>query len=195
TFADKLALVEAEVARLDGRGDDAEPLYQRAVRLAVDCGFPHFEAIAREVHARFLAGRGEKEAARRGGEAAHLAYLRWGAVGKARDLERRHHLREAAGPLVPQSTIEASVEQFDVMTAVRASRSITSEIVLERLVASLLETALRHAGATRGALMLPAGDGLAVEAEAHTPGASIAGDPCRVPAGGPRPRGLGERAG
>src|SRR5262249_56699500 len=40
----------------------------------------------------------------------------------------------------------------------------------------------------------PAGDGLAVEAEAHTAGASIAVDLCRVPAGGDVPMSLVERA-
>ena len=58
TFADKHALVSAEVARLDGRDADAMRLYEEAIRSAHDNGFVHNEALAHEVAARFYAARG-----------------------------------------------------------------------------------------------------------------------------------------
>ena len=56
-FANRAALVLAEIARLEGRDPDAEQLYEQAIRSARD-GFVHNEALAYELAARFYAGRG-----------------------------------------------------------------------------------------------------------------------------------------
>ena len=51
---------------------------------------------------------------------------------------------------------------------VKASQALSSEIVLENLIKTLMVTAVEHAGAERGLLILPRGDQLWVEAEATT---------------------------
>ncbi len=58
TFADKHALVSAEIARIEGRELDAERLYEQAIRSAHDHGFVQNEGLAHEVAARFHAARG-----------------------------------------------------------------------------------------------------------------------------------------
>ena len=45
-FANRAALVLAEIARLEGRDPDAEQLYEQAIRSARDNGFVHNEALA-----------------------------------------------------------------------------------------------------------------------------------------------------
>jgi predicted ATPase len=57
-FANRAALVGAEMARLHGRDRDAMDLYEQAIRSARDNGFVHNEAIANERAARFYAGLG-----------------------------------------------------------------------------------------------------------------------------------------
>jgi tetratricopeptide (TPR) repeat protein len=57
TFADKYALVSAEIARLEGRDADAMRLYEEAIRSAHDHGFVQNEGLAEEVAARFYAAR------------------------------------------------------------------------------------------------------------------------------------------
>jgi len=47
-FADRLALLAAELARIEGRELDAERLYEEAIRLAREAGFTQIEAIAAE---------------------------------------------------------------------------------------------------------------------------------------------------
>src|SRR5260370_9871928 len=57
-FADRSALVAAEIARLEAREIDAERLYERAIRLAHDQGFVQHEGLAYELASRFYAARG-----------------------------------------------------------------------------------------------------------------------------------------
>ena len=58
TFADKHALVSAEIARLEGRAFDAMQLYEQAIQSAREHGFVQNEALAHEVAARFYLARG-----------------------------------------------------------------------------------------------------------------------------------------
>ena len=61
TFADKHALVAAEIARLEGREADARQLYEDAIQWAGENGFVQNEALAYEVAARFYSARGFTE--------------------------------------------------------------------------------------------------------------------------------------
>jgi len=55
----------------------------------------------------------------------------------------------------------------------KVSQAVSGEIVLEKLVETLLRTALEHAGAQRGVLILPRGSELLIQAEAETRGSSV----------------------
>src|SRR5712675_1367372 len=96
TFADKHALVLAEIARLEGRDADAMRLYEQAIRSARDNAFVQNEGLAHEVAARFYAARGVDTVANSCLRAARYCYLRWGAFGKVRQLEQLHpQIRDA----------------------------------------------------------------------------------------------------
>ncbi len=56
---------------------------------------------------------------------------------------------------------------------VKVSQAVSGEIDLEKLIDTLMVIALRHAGADRGLLILPAGDGLRIEAVATVIGDKI----------------------
>jgi GAF domain-containing protein len=77
-------------------------------------------------------------------------------------------LSEERAPASSTDTIGAPIEQLDLATVIKASHAVSSEIVLERLIKTLLSIAVEHAGAERGLLILPAGDGHWIEAEART---------------------------
>ena len=169
TFADKHALVSAEIARLEGRDADAMRLYEEAIRSAHDHGFVQNEALAREIAARFYAARGVEKIAHVYLRDARHCYLQWGAHGKVKQLDERHpHLLEERAPISGAATIGAPVAQLDVETVVKASQAVSGEIVLENLIKTLMVMAVEHAGAERGVLILPRGDQLWVEAEATT---------------------------
>jgi hypothetical protein len=109
-FENRAALVGAEIARLEGREVDAGRLYQLAFRSARANGFVHNEALAYELAARFYAARGFDEIADLYLRNARYCYVRWGADGKVRQLDRLFpqlkHEQPVAGPT---STIGAPV--------------------------------------------------------------------------------------
>jgi PAS domain S-box-containing protein len=168
-FANRAALVGAEIARLEGRALDAMDLYEQAIRSARANGFVHNEALAYELAARFYAARGFTEFALAYLRNARDGYLRWGADGKVRQLEQLHpHLRDVAIPASATTTIGAPVERLDVGTVLKAAQAVSGEIVLGELIKTLLRIAVEHAGAERGLLILFPGDKPQIAAEATT---------------------------
>src|SRR5712671_4822896 len=169
TFADKHALVLAEIARLEGRDADAMRLYEQAIRLAREHGFVQNEGVAHELAAGFYLGRGSTTAARAHLEGARNCFARWGALGKVQQLDQRYPwLREKTAPSPPTATLGTPVEQLDVGTVLKAAQAVSGEIVLGKLIEKLMRIALEHAGAERGLLILFPGDEPRIEAEATT---------------------------
>ncbi|MBR0697375.1 AAA family ATPase [Bradyrhizobium lablabi] len=181
-FGDRLTLLAAEIARIEGRTLDAERLYEEAITLARDAGFVQIEAIAAECAARFYEARGIRTAALSYLANASDCYLRWGAGAKVRQLEELYpHLREREFAPSAMRTIGAPVEQLDLATVLKVSEAVSGEIVLEKLIETLLRTAIEHAGADRGLLLLPRGSELRVHAEATIGSASVRIDLCDLP--------------
>src|SRR5262249_38958835 len=160
--------------RIEGRDLDAMRLYEQAIRSAQANGFVHNEAVAWEVAARFYAARGVHKIADTYLRDARYCYLRWGADGKVRQLDQLYpQLREEKPLPGPTSTIGAPVEHLDLATVIKVSQAVSGEIVLDKLLDTLLRTAIEHAGAERGLLMLPRGAELRIEAEATTSGDTV----------------------
>jgi PAS domain S-box-containing protein len=169
TFGDKYALVSAEIARLEGRDTDAMRLYEQAIQAARENGFVQNEGLAHELAARFYAARGVETIAHACLRNARHCYVRWGAFGKVRQLERLHpYLRDAPVPASATATIGAPVEQLDVGTMLKAAQAVSGEIVLGELIKTLLRIAVEHAGAERGLFILFPGDEPRIAAEATT---------------------------
>src|SRR5271168_5165821 len=174
TFGDKHALVSAEIARLEGRDAEAMRLYEEAIRSARENGFVQNEGLAHELAAGFYAARGVESVAQTYLRNARDCYLRWGALGKVRQLDQRHPgLREESAPSAPSATVSAPVEQLDVGTVVKASQAVSSEIELAKLIETLMRISLEHAGAERGLLILFTGNETRIAAEARTGGGNI----------------------
>jgi PAS domain S-box-containing protein len=168
-FESRASLVAAEIARLQGRELDAERLYRRAIRSSRSSGFVHNEAISNELAARFYARRDFDEIAGLYLGNARYCYARWGADGKVRQLEQLHpNLRETSAPASPTATIGRPVEQLDVGTVLKAAQAVSGEIVLDKLIETLLRITVEHAGAERGLLILFPADEPRIAAEATT---------------------------
>jgi PAS domain S-box-containing protein len=174
TFGDRAALAGAELARVEGRALEAEQLYEMAIRSARQNGFVHNEALANELAARFYDSRGFDTVSRAFLREACHCYLRWGAEGKVRQLEEKHPLLKERGAVSgPASTIETPVDNLDLATVLDVSQALSGEIELEKLVDTLLRTALEHAGAERGLLIVSRDGELSIEAEANTGGDTV----------------------
>jgi PAS domain S-box-containing protein len=168
-FGSRAALVAAEVARVEGRELDAQRLYELAVRLARENGFAQNEGMANELAAKFYRARGYETSAYAYLRNARSCYLRWGALGKVRQLDQLNpHLHEEPTTSSSTSTIGTPVEQLDLGTVIKASHAVSGEIVLEKLIQTLLTIAVEHAGAERGLLILFRHDEPWIEAQATT---------------------------
>jgi len=174
TFEDRATLVGAEIARLEGRVQNAQELYDKAIHEAHKHGFVHNQAIANEIAGRFYAERGYEKIAATYLRAARTCYLRWGADGKVRQLEELYpHLNVDKSIPDSAATIVTPVEQLDLTTVLRVSEAVSGEIVFEKLINTLMSSAIEHAGADRGLLILSRDDKYQIEAEATTSGDNV----------------------
>jgi PAS domain S-box-containing protein len=172
-FSSLHSLVAAELARIEGQAMQAMDLYEDAIRSARTSGFVHIEAVANEWAARFHLERGLETIAYAYLREARSCYLRWGALGKVGQLDSEHpHLAER--PLHLSTTaIGADVAQIDALAVVKASQAISSQIVLDRLLETLMRIVIENAGAQRGCLLLKSGEELVLGAEAGVDGQAI----------------------
>jgi PAS domain S-box-containing protein len=171
-FADRAALVCAEIARLDGRTLDAELLYEQAIRAARDSHFVHQEALANELAGRFYLARGLETNGLAHLRNARSCYAQWGADGMVRQLDEQYPRLAISGS--PFSAADsASAQQIDVGTVVKASQAVSGEIELPKLVEKLMTIALQNAGANRGLLILSRDEDYWIEAEARAKGDAV----------------------
>jgi predicted ATPase/signal transduction histidine kinase len=165
-FAHKHLLVMAEVARVEGRGLDAAELYEQAIAAAGEQRFIQDEALAHELAGRFHRVQGRERFARRYLRGAVEAYQRWGARAKACALEEEFldlvNEPSFTGYAVAQTG--SAVDTIDHDTLLRVAEALSREVVLERLMAKLMEISFATAGAERGALLLADGDRLTLRA-------------------------------
>jgi PAS domain S-box-containing protein len=173
-FENRAALVGAEIARIEGRDLDAIHLYEKAIHSARTNGFVHNEALAYERASAFYRARGFDQFADTYMRNARACYASWGADGKVRQLDRLYPgLKQEQLMPGPTSTITALVEGLDLATVIRVSQAISGEIVLEKLLDTVMRNAMEHAGAERGLLIVPRGDELQIEAESKTSGNDV----------------------
>jgi PAS domain S-box-containing protein len=167
-YAHKRDLAVAEFAGLEGHDIEAMRLYEQAVRSALEKGFIQEAALGAELAANFFASRGLERMADSYRREARDYYRRWGALGKVAQLDR---CCPEAAPKVSQPhlpTVETPLEHLDLVTVIRMSQAVAGELLLDRLIETLMRIAIEHAGADRGLLVLPHGDDLRVEAEAKS---------------------------
>ncbi len=196
TFAEpKLLILEAELARVQGNLNLALERWERAADTARRLGFANDEALAYELAARACETHGRADFTKLFARNAYEAYLRWGAVAKANQLERDlpglnvdDMLGAQGATALPvtdladltlrdfqthQNSIESSEFSdriLDTSTVLRAAQTISGEIVLDRVLTKLLRLALEHAGAQKACMLLRSEGRLHVEAIAGVDG-------------------------
>src|SRR4029077_7238728 len=154
-FESRATLLGAEIARIEGRDLDAMRLYEQAIRSARENGFVHIEGVANEVAARFYLARGFEKNEYAYLREARYGYLRWGANGKVKQLDKLYPALTREEPSPGQtSTIVAPVELRALSPVIKVSQAVSGEMVLEKLIDTLMQTAIEHAGAERGLLIL-----------------------------------------
>jgi predicted ATPase/signal transduction histidine kinase/tRNA A-37 threonylcarbamoyl transferase component Bud32 len=163
-------LVSAELARLNGQPEQAHRAYEESLQSAREQGSLQNTALACELAARFWKERGMSSTATLFAREAREAWWQWGAEGKAWHMDEQWP--SLASPSVKgqgaSTSYDTDTNHLDALTVIKAQQAISREIVLERLVDTLMRVALETAGAQRGALLLLRHDTLEVTALVDT---------------------------
>ncbi|HIK09355.1 MAG TPA: AAA family ATPase [Oscillatoriaceae cyanobacterium M33_DOE_052] len=179
-FAHKYLLVAAEMARISGELAAAIDLYDRAILAAGENEFIHNEALANELAAKFWLEKGKPDFAQLYLRKAHYGYQIWGATRKVEDLEALYpDLREKkfGGKDIQEAPISTTItstgrnaKALDLSTVMKAAQAISGEIMLDKLLAKLLDLAIENAGAQKGCLILAQNGELLIEAAGEVDG-------------------------
>ncbi|HRI64907.1 MAG TPA: AAA family ATPase [Polyangium sp.] len=172
-FAHMHALAEAEIARLTG-SPEAIDHYDRAIDTAREHGFPQDEALANELCGRWWVERKKDRIARSYLSEAFYGYDRWGCGFMHKERAARYPSLPFTDPTTSMTGTAPGVSRsshragnsFDLMSVVKASQAISSEIVLDKLFAKLIRIIIENAGAERGLLLLEERGELLVSVEA-----------------------------
>ncbi|KYC38731.1 guanylate cyclase [Scytonema hofmannii PCC 7110] len=178
-YQHKSLLIQAEQHRILGEEFQAMELYDRVIALADEHEYTQEAAIAYERAAKVYLTRGKFVFAKACIQEARYRYLRWGATVKVQDLETRfpeffEQSSEKSTQISVTDSTSSRSETLDLETVMKASQAIASELVLNRLLSTLLRVAIENAGAQVGKLILETDGKLLMEATGVADGDTIA---------------------
>jgi predicted ATPase/signal transduction histidine kinase/tRNA A-37 threonylcarbamoyl transferase component Bud32 len=175
-FKARYELIEAEKARILDQNSKVEELYRSVILEAQKQEQVQIEALTNELATDFYLANKNLQKAREYAIAAYDSYLRWGAMAKARDLEKKYQQFLDGFPQEPNNTIELKSmndstceiksETLDLLSVVKASQAISQEILLDRLLEKLTHIILENAGAQKIFLILSKNEKLFIEVAA-----------------------------
>ncbi|AUI68655.1 AAA family ATPase [Beggiatoa leptomitoformis] len=176
-YLHKWWLVEAERWRVLGHDKECRAAYEQAISLAQTHEYWHEEALAHELAGKFYLARENIQLARFYLHGAHYGWMRWGALAKVRHLENRYPQFLSAKQhntsnniLFTNITSNSEVsntnsQKLDLLSVLKASQAMATEIVLPHLLTHLMKIVLENAGAQRGVLILDKQGQWFIEAE------------------------------
>jgi len=179
-YRHKFYLVEAERAQVLNKDGNAREYYDKAIDGARENGYLNDEALAYELAGKFYLAKGRDRLAEVYLHDAHYAYQRWGALAKVKDLEQRYP-ELLKGPLEGQKKRPTSkkgpagltAQALDIQTILKASHTLSGEIVLHKLLEKMMRVVIENAGAEKGFLLLPGRDTWCIEAEGYVNRAEV----------------------
>jgi predicted ATPase/signal transduction histidine kinase/CheY-like chemotaxis protein/tRNA A-37 threonylcarbamoyl transferase component Bud32 len=169
-FLHKYYLVEAERARVLDNYKDAREFYDQAIAFAQQNDFLSEEALAYELAAKFYLSKGLEKFAKLCLHDAHHKYQQWGAKTKVKHFEQKYSQYFSNKSYEkPQHTIKLTTSSqqtalLDLTSIMKASQTLSEEIVLSRLLKKMMQIVIENAGAETGFLLLPQQDKWLIQA-------------------------------
>lgn len=155
TFRNKLLLIEGVIAKLNGDGLAAIRCFDQAQIAAAAAGFIHEQALAHEQLAEVCIPSGLISGANLHLRVARDCFHIWGANGKVRQLETLHPFLRIQP--VQETFRSTSQAKLDLEVGIEAARALSEEVLLERLIQTLMSHLMQHSGADHGALLIVSG--------------------------------------
>jgi histidine kinase len=186
-YLHKYELLTAEIARISGEYQQAGDYYDQAIATATKAGYIQEAALASELAGEYYLAKNREKIAGLYLVDAYHGYRRWGAFAKVQNLKSRHG-KLLFGNLLTESDISAvataelnlspainsdalefssqkdNLATLDLFSVIKASQAISSEIILDNLLAKMMEIVLENAGAQKSVLFLEENSRLTVAA-------------------------------
>jgi PAS domain S-box-containing protein len=143
-FADKYALLSAEIARVRGEHLEAQNYYEQALEAAHKNGLVHIEALASELAGRYYLSRGAHTASTGYLVRSRRCFALWGVDKKIAQLEKMY----------PVVALGEQTRTLDTAAALKASQAIAKVVGVNQLLETLMKVVIEAAGAESGALLL-----------------------------------------
>jgi len=181
-FGARAEIVTGVRAWVEGRTHEALPRLNAAISLASEAGDSHRKALAAELAARVAIATETTFLLDHYLDLAFDAYQRYGAIAKLGRLRATYGERRPASELRSRVPTETSTlvpldggggKSLDVGTVVKATQALSGEIVLDRLLDTLIQVVMENAGARRCFLVLVHEGRLLVEAEGSVDSSEI----------------------
>ncbi len=164
-FLHKHLIVEAEIARIKGNDEKAVMFYNQAIQSAYKNEYIQNAAIGNELAAKFHFSKGLDVIGESYIKKAIALYIKWGANAKAEQLHSKYYSIHQLTPLKEENYIKhrmdiksnsTSMNQdiLDLTTVMKASCTISKELVLENILETLMKIAIENAGAQKGLLFI-----------------------------------------
>lgn len=174
----KYQMLLAEKAMLEGDEKAAMGHYLESIQLAANDQLPQDEALANESLAELFISQHAERGAAVYLQEAHYLYHLWGARKKVSQLEQKYPkllatksrqkgTESTTGTFDTASTFSSgsTSSSLDLRSVLKASQTLSEEVVRSSLFEKLMRVLIENAGADRGLIVLKRGDQLYIEAE------------------------------
>lgn len=182
-YQSRYDLLQAEYARLQGNHQMAEAMYDQALREARERGHLHITALASELAAAYYLEAGKQKTAMFYMQSALEGYSQWGLDSKLAELQERQSLWQrgemrpaperndmshntAMQPVVQQEANADALplHETDLAAILRTTQAIANRTDLHAILDEILNTIVKYAGASKGALLTASRDRLYIQA-------------------------------
>jgi len=169
-YSHKIILLEAEYKYIEGDNEEAKILYDKALKKGTESNMTNDIALTWERAGQFFINTKQDLLANFYLQNAYRIYKRWGATAKLKQMESHYIQLRGGGEAEWQNQIsgEPSKQQtgnIDLETVLKASATISGEIILPRLLKKMMQIILENAGAQNGFLIMEKEEEKFIEAE------------------------------
>ncbi|MEW9702721.1 AAA family ATPase [Paenibacillus sp. SI8] len=194
-FQSRHDLLQAEFARTSSEYGQAEEMYDKAIREAREQGDIHVTSMAGELAANHYLRRDKRKTALFYLQLAVEGYKHWEVHMKVTQLEGlilnlqrqeeayspSESTQEPTGRSAAETAAGASgfrnelpfVDNVDLAAILKTTHAITNQMDMDTVLAEIMNTIMRYAGASKGALLTDSDDTLFIQAYADSEAQAI----------------------
>jgi predicted ATPase/signal transduction histidine kinase len=168
-YLSKYLLVSAEVNRIEGRNWESQVLYEKALQQCINKSSNIGAALTCECAAKFYLNQGLETSALAYEDKARSFYEAAGIVCRFVEYNSKYvsliDVVETSVEVIHEYSSEQIITNIDIDTAIKVSKIISEEIIMDKLLIKLMDIAMESSGAQNGFLILYNDDKLIIEVE------------------------------